>query len=285
MSRFPRTYLCSLALIPVFLATPGFAQEAARIDPEELDGDSVSIGAAVGTVPSYDGSDDSVMSVMPLVRGRVSRINFTIRGNRVTADLIPTPGGPGWDFQLGPLAQLNFNRSAAIKDPQVAALGRLSTAIELGGYVGIGRQGVLTSEYDKLSVAVSYAHDVRGVHKSYVVTPSIDYTTPLSRRALVGLNFAATYMGEGYADTYFGVTPAGTAASGLPTYTAGRGWKDYTVSLLGAHALTGDLTGGLMLIGGASYRRMLNDAADSPIVSIAGSRDQWVAMGGLAFTF
>lgn len=283
MPKFPR----SLTLLPLLLATPAFAQEgeAPPIDQEKLEGDSFTIGVMGGLVPSYEGSDNEVLSVIPIARGRIAKVNFTIRGNRFWADVIPTDAGPGWDVQLGPIVSLNFNRSAAIKDPQVKALGSIDTAVELGGYAGIAKQGVVTSDYDKLSVSVAYTYDVAGVHGSYVVTPSLDYATPLSTKALVGLNFSANYMGGGYAQTYFGVTPAGTLASGLPTFSAGKGWKDWTVGALGALSLTGDLTGGLALIGGGSYRRLLNDAADSPVTSIAGSRDQWMVMGGLAITF
>ena len=274
-------------LLPAFLfALPAAAQDAEPpIDPAELDGDSLTVGLAAGLVPSYEGSDDQVWSAMPLVRGRVSRINFTLRGNRFTADIVPTPGGPGWDFQLGPIVSLNFNRSAAIKDAQVRELPKRNTAVEVGGYVGIGKQGVITSDYDKLNLAVAYTYDVAGVHSSYVVTPSIDYATPLSTKALVGINLSANYMGGGYAETYFSIDPAGSAASGLPVFSAGKGWKDWTIAGLAAVSLTGDLTHGLAAIAGGSYRRMLTDAGDSPVTSIAGSRTQWTAMAGLAYTF
>ena len=54
---------------------------------------------------------------------------------------------------------------------------------------------------------------------------------------------------------------------------------------MGMVSLTGDLTGGLALVGGVNYRRMLDDAGDSPLTSIAGSRDQWAGALGLAYTF
>jgi hypothetical protein len=236
-------------------------------------------------VPSYEGSDDYVLAIVPGVRGRVSRINFVLRGNRFSADLISTPGGPGWDFQLGPIAQVNFNRSAAIVDTQVKKLPKAKTAIELGGYVGIGKQGLITSDYDKLTVSVGYVHDVNSAHGSYVISPSIDYSTPLSTKAYVGLSFSGDYMGDGYADTYFSVDAPGSVASGLPVFTAGKGWKDWTLGAVGAVSLTGDLTHGLSMIGGASYRRLLDDAAASPVTSIAGSRSQWTGVVGLAYTF
>ncbi|MEZ0243949.1 MAG: MipA/OmpV family protein [Sphingomonas sp.] len=282
----------TLFLLPLLLATPAFAQEAEapaaprlEVDPEVLNGDSLTVGAAAGYTPSYEGSDDYVLTVVPGIRGRVSGINFTLRGNRFSADLVPTKGGPGWDVQFGPIVSLNFNRSAAIVDPRVRLLPKRKTAIEVGGYVGIGKQGVITSEYDKLSINVAGVYDVSGTHSSYVITPTIDYGTPLSTTAYVGLNFSANYAGEGYADTYFSVDPAGAAASGLPVFAAHKGWKDWTISTVGVMSLTGDLTGGLQMMAGFSYRRMLNDAADSPVTSVAGSRDQLTGLLGLAYTF
>lgn len=294
--------LLPLLPVPLLIATPALAQQDAsapaspapqldpapaqpEIDPARLDGDSISIGAAAGYTPSYEGSNDYVLTVVPGIRGRVSGINFTLRGNRFNADLIPTKGGPGWDVQAGPIVSLNFNRSAAIIDPRVRMLPKRKTAIEVGGYVGLGKQGVITSDYDKLSVNVAGVYDVSGTHSSFVITPTIDYGTPLSKNAYVGINVSANYIGEGYADTYFSVDAAGSAASGLPVFTAHKGWKDWTISSVGVVSLTGDLTGGLSLLTGFSYRRLLNDAADSPITRIAGSRDQWTGMAGLAYTF
>lgn len=282
----------ALFVLPLLLASPALAQEAEsdptsapRIDPDMLSGDMITVGAAAGYTPSYEGSNDYVLTVVPGIRGRVSGINFTLRGNRFTADLIPTSGGPGWDVQMGPIVSLNFNRSAAIRDPQVRRLPKRNMAVEVGGHIGIGKQGVITSDYDKLTLNVAATYDVSGQHKSYVITPSVDYGTPLSTTAYVGFNFSANYVGDGYAESYFSIDAPGSAASGLPVFTARKGWKDWTISTVGVLSLTGDLTGGLQMMSGVSYRRMTGDAADSPVTSVAGSRDQWTGLLGLAYTF
>lgn len=288
-----KTLLRTAAVLPLFFAAPAFAQDqatAAAPVPDasstpDTDGDSIQIGAGVGYMPSYEGSDDYVPSVVPGIRGRVSGINFTLRGNRFSADLIPTKGGPGWDLQLGPVAQLNFNRHSNIRDAQVKKLGKLPIVVEVGGFAGIGKQGVLTSDYDKLNLTVSYVHDLGSVHGSYVITPGIDYGTPLSRKAFLGVNLSADYMGNGYSQTYFGVTPAGALASGLPAFNGRKGWKDWTVGTYGLIALTGDLTHGLGILASGSYRRLTDDAALSPVTRIAGSRDQWVGILGIGYTF
>jgi MipA family protein len=275
----------ALVSLPLFAAAPAFAQQQTADTPPDMSRDTVTVGVGAAVVPSYDGSDKSVITAAPLVRGSVSGINFAVLGSRAWADVIADNNGPGWDFQAGPVVNVNLNRTSRIDDRQVSALGKIGTAIEAGGFVGVGKQGLITSDYDKLTVGVSYIHDVGTVHKSYLVSPSVSYGTPLSRKAYVLLNLSANYMGDGYAQTYFGVTPTGSAASGLPVYTARKGWKDWTLGAIGNVALTGDLTRGLSLVGGVGYRRMLDDAADSPVVRIAGSRDQWYGALGLAYTF
>ncbi len=274
----------ALASLPLLAAAPAFAQQTTE-SPPDMTRDTVTLGVGAAVVPSYDGSDKNVVTAAPLVRGRVSGINFVVLGSRAWADVIADNNGPGWDFQAGPVVNVNLNRTSRIEDAQVAALGKVDTAIEAGGFVGIGKQGLITSDYDNLTASFSYVHDVGSVHKSYVMSPSVSYGTPLSRKAYVLLNLSANYMGNGYAQTYFGVTPGGSARSGLPVYYARKGWKDWTVGAMGNVSLTGDLTHGLSMVGGVAYRRMLDDAADSPVVRIAGSRNQWYGAVGLAYTF
>lgn len=275
-----------LAPLALLFATPALAQQrdAAGHRPDR-DRDSITLGIGAAVVPSYEGSDNPVVTAMPGMRGRVCGIAFTVRGNRAWADLVPDRGGPGWDFQFGPLVNVNLNRTTRIKDHRVAALGKIKAALEAGAFAGIARQGVLTSDYDKLTLSIGYVHDVGDIHKSYVVTPSLDYGTPLSRKAYVGINVSADYMGDGYARTYFGVTPAGSVASGLAPYAASKGWKDWSVGARANVSLTGDLTQGLSAIGGIGYSRLLNDAAESPIVRVAGSPDQVYGLIGFAYSF
>ncbi|MGN7997957.1 MipA/OmpV family protein [Sphingomonas sp. 22176] len=284
MSFLRNAASAALVSLPLFAAAPAFAQQNTDTPPDTTR-DTVTLGVGAAMVPSYEGSDKNVLTAAPLVRGRVSGINFVVLGSRAWADVIADNNGPGWDFQAGPVVNVNLNRTSRIDDRQVAALGKVDTAIEAGGFVGIAKQGLITSDYDTLTASVSYIHDVGNVHKSYVMSPSVSYGTPLSRKAYVLLNASANYMGDGYAQTYFGVTPGGSARSGLPVYYAHKGWKDWTLGAMGNVALTGDLTHGLSVVGGVAYRRMLDDAADSPVVRIAGSRNQWYGALGLAYTF
>lgn len=269
--------------LTAFGAVPARAQD----QPADLYRDTVTVGAGVAALPDYEGSDDYRITPVPAAIGAVKGYGFVLAGNQLSIDLIKDRPGPVWDFQAGPIVQLNFNRSSSgsIDDLRVRALGKRAIAVELGGYVGIGKTGVLTSPYDKLSVTLGYRHDVGGVHASGIWNPSITYFTPLSRKAAIGLFASADIVERGYAQTYYSVSAAQSVASGLPVYTAGAGLKNWTLGAIGSYSLTGDLLHGVKIVGGCTYGRMEGDIARSPLVTIAGSRDQWLGALGLAYTF
>lgn len=278
--------------LALLLALPAqaMAQDAAADTPAmegDLSGDFLSLGTGVITVPSYEGSDENIIIPELVVRGSVSGFNFFSRGPALYVDVIrDSASGPGTEFGAGPVAGVRLDRTDLIKDPQVEALGELDMAIEVGGWVGVTRTGVITSDFDFLTARIDARWDVNGAHDSYIVTPTIEYGTPLSTKAFVGVSVLAEYVGEDYGDYYFNIDAAGAQASGLSPYgDAGDGFKRAGINLLGTHAITGDLTKGLTAVGIVGYYRMLGDYKDSPIVAEAGSADQFIAGLGLTYTF
>ncbi|WP_343227948.1 MipA/OmpV family protein [Stakelama flava] len=263
---------------------PALAQTA---DPaDSLAGDRVTVGIGAASVPDYEGADTNNWNPAALVNGKVSGIDFWSRGTQLYVDLVPDAPGPGTNFSAGPIAGVRLNRTGDIDNPQVAALGKLDTAYELGGFVGISRTGVITSDYDTLSARVAVVADVAGAYDSYVVTPQISYTTPLSRQTLVGLSASADYVGKGYGRTYFSVTPEGSVVSGLRTYDiSDSGFKSASFGLYGIQSISGDLLHGFGIGGGVFYTRMLGKYKDSPIVSDVGDADQFTVGAGLTYTF
>lgn len=221
----------------------------------------------------------------PQIFGQVSGFGFATRGSQLSVDLIRNRPNQTLDFQLGPVIGVNLDRTNRVKDEQVKALGKLKAAVEAGAYIGVSKTGVITSDFDTLTVGVTAVHDVSKGHRSYVISPSISYLAPLSRKALVLVSLDASYAGKGYARTYFGVDALGSLRSGLPVFSPKAGWKNYSITAAGSYSLSGDLRRGLALVAGASYGRLLNDSARSPITSIAGQRDQWLGGAGLTYTF
>lgn len=286
-----RSILVLTAAAVAVLAVPAAAQDAPAGPPAPPPGtvaaDTFTVGLAAVSLPSYEGSDNN--NILPAPGALISYKGFalTILGTRGSLDLIRNTAGPTWDVQAGPVVAFNLDRSRrkSIDDRRVEALGDRNVGVELGGYVGIGKTGVITSEYDQFNVTLSYRYDVANAHESGIWQPSVTYFTPLSQKAAVGIFATAEHVGDKYARYYYSVTPTGTVASGLPTFNADGGWKNVQFGVLGGYSLTGDLLHGWKIVAGGTYSRLMNDFKDSPIVSIAGDRDQWLGTVGLAYTF
>lgn len=294
MRLFSRVSAPLIAMGALSLSIPAFAQDnsapstpAAAEMAGQLGKNTITVGLGAAYLPDYEGSKDYSFSPAPAALAYIDGHTITYIGNRVSVDLIGDKANRDWDIQAGPIGVVNLDRTAPsrIDNKQVAALGRIGAAVELGGYVGIGKIGVVSSPYDRLSVSVSYRHDVTGVHDSGIWQPSVNYFTPLSTKAAVGLFATAERAGRGYARRYFSITPDQSAASGLPVYNARAGWKDWSVGGLATYSITGNLLKGWKVVGGLTYGRMVNDFGDSPIVSQVGSRSQWLSALGLAYTF
>ena len=293
--NFPLPLAALSVVAPVALiAQPAAAQDqpTPRVDvaaPADTgantSGNTLTIGAGAAYMPTYQGSNDYVLTPVVAARGQYHGISFFTRGAQLFVDLVPTPPGPTWDFAAGPVLSADLNRVGRVGDAQVRALGKRKIALEAGGYVGIGKTGVITSDYDSLSLRVSYIHDVGNVHGSYIVTPALDYSTPLSKKVLVGLTVSADYAGAGYAHTYYDVDAAGSLRSGLPVFSAGKGWQDFTIGGIAGFSLSGDLRHGAILVVGAGYSRMEGDFAASPVTRIAGNPNQFYGAVGVGYTF
>lgn len=259
---------------------------AQNVDRSDPDRSRLTIGVGAASLPDYEGADENKITPGAIVVGKVEGHDFFTRGTQLYFNLIPSGTGPGTNFELGVIGAVRLDRTNEVDDLRVRELGKLKTAWEAGGYVGISRTGVITSDYDTLTVRVAYVHDVSEVYDSYVITPQINYATPLSARTLVSVGASADFVGKGYGRTYFGVTSAGALASGLRTYSINdSGWKRYSLTAFALQSLSGDLRRGLGLGAGVLYGRLLGDYKRSPIVSDVGDADQLAVAVGLTYTF
>lgn len=264
--------------------------------PDDDDDDSgrkwsrnyIAVAAGVLNSPDYNGSDDRRFLPAFYLRGRYEGFSFSTRGTNFQVDLIRHRRGQKIDWKLGPIVSLRADRTGSVKDPRVDALPDRKMAVEMGFFTGVTKTGVITSAYDQIGFRFVALKDISGNHGSWTASPTIDYGTPLSKRAFVGISASINIYGKGFGRYYFDVDPLGSAASGLPVYT-GAGQKatigKYTLGMAGAYALSGDLRKGFVMIGGAQYGRLGQRFADSPIVAEAGNADQWLLGAGLAYQF
>ncbi len=294
----PSAYILGAAL---FFAQPALAQDGTAVAdtpgpvdtaPQQGPPDSVfddtwiNIGVGVALSPSYTGSDDYVISPLPVVQGSVAGVDISPRPAGLALDFIKDPeDGIGFDF--GPSIRLRNDRADQIEDETVKLTGELDRAIEAGVSLGVSLPKLL-NPFDSLSLSTDVKWDIAGAHGGMVIDPSITYFTPVNRGTIVSLSLGTEYVSDDFAEYYFTVTPAQSAATGgiLPTYTAEGGFtKVSATTLVGidldGNALNGGL--GLVLIGG--YSRLLGDAADTPFTSVVGSKDQFFVGTGIAYTF
>ena len=281
------------AALAIAAGLPAAAQEG---DPQSappasatagtvFDGDYISVGVGAVISPSYDGSDDYVISPIPVFMGSLGGVQITPRGGGIALDFVPDGDGP-ISFDAGLSAGINLNRVRQIKDPVVKSLGKLDAAVELGPTAGISYSGLL-NPYDSLSASVDVRWDVAGAHKGRVMTPAVSYFTPLSRGMIAALSFSAEHTSARYAEYYYSVSPAQSQASGLPAFDPdGGGFNSAGATLFWGIDLDGDIAnGGLGLIVAGNYSRMLGDAKRSPFTSIRGDANQWLGVVGIGYTF
>jgi MipA family protein len=100
-----------------------------------------------------------------------------------------------------------------------------------------------------------------------------------NERALVTFGPRVRFASAKYNRKFFGIDATEAAASGLPQYRAKGGLRALGV-VAGAYYPLGERWG---LAGSLGYDRLMNAAADSPLIRQRGSRDQLSA--GLALTY
>ena len=253
--------------------------------PPAPDPNRITIGFGGGIGPSYEGSDQYDFQPGGLIQGAVDGIEFAARGTNLYVDLVRDAPRSRLSISAGPVVQLNLERNGGIKDTQVRALGNRATTLELGGYAGISKRGVLIPPAS-LSAEIAVVKGVSGAHRSVIISPAIAFASPVSRNMFARIGASADYVGKGYGRAYFDIDTAGSIASGLPIYaTRGSGFKSIGTTLLVVRDLGGDPHKGWSLFALTGYKRLLGQYARSPVVRNAGSADQFLAVAGVAYSF
>lgn len=246
--------------------------------------DTYTVGVGAAILPYYEGSSDYRIIPAGAIRAKVHGISISTNGAYLSADLVPQKGKFGFD--AGPIIGLRFDGRHHSDDEAVRRMVRRKTAFEVGGFLGVSLRGLL-DPYDVLALRVDVLHDVGHAHRSTVLSPHVDFSTPVSRKTYVSLSAGAEIVNSRYARYYFGVTPADVAATGgaLPLYAPRGGLKNWKASLLVNQSITGDLLGGFSIFGLAQYSKLRGDFKRSPIVEGRGSASQWLGALGLAYTW
>ena len=266
----PQRQLAALgAALALFAAAPAWAQDDDPGEERERSGRwLVTIGGGARVNPEYPGADGLDVGPMPI-------FNFRREGAPLPFEAPDEGSGFGIlrilgednAFDFGPAIQFQGKRR---QDDVGAPVGDVGFTVEVGGFAE-----VFVAESFRLRGEMR-----RGIggHEAWLGDLYADFVLRDDDSYVFSIGPRARWASNRWHDSYFGVR---TAAPNLPLYDPDGGIYAYGVTA----GLTHMLGSNVGLYGHAGIDRLVGDAADSPIVSNFGSRNQYSAGLGLFYTF
>ena len=236
--------------------SPGQPEKPAKKDWD------IRLGAGALYQPDYEGSDDYEVGALPLLMVNYRDLVF-LRGPMLGANAFTLQGPrPGDKLQIGPLLRYQMGRDEGDNDA-LRGLGDIDAGAELGAFI--------TYRTGPWSTGLTVFRDISDAHDGLTAKASGGYTHSFTPKLRLRSEVYATWADDNYTETFFGITAAQSQRSGLRRYTAEGGLKDVGLSL----DLDYSLTQHWGITGRLGYKRLLGDAADSPLVEDKGSADQF----------
>ena len=231
----------------------------------------ISVGAGPGLAPQYEGSDDYEGIPMLFAEavwnsGRYVRLDGSkLRANVLTHDM----------FRLGLVANYRLGRDDYIDvdDDSVKKMKKVDDSFELGAFGGV--------QIDNWTFMVEALNDVSDGHDGVVATLSGKYTWRVNDPWTLSVGVSTSWADSDYMSSFFDVNARDSASSGLNRYNADDGFKDVGCNLGATYIWTDNWS----ILASGSYRRLVGDAEDSPVVDDRGDANQYVLGVRVVYTF
>lgn len=267
-TRMTRAVTTRIALL--LLATgPAVAQVDVQATPSA--GLHGSVGLSLGVRPEYDGARDSKTVLMPTINLFYGDSLFFTRMT-AGANLLRYKTEQGLSITAGPLLGLRRGRDQDDHDA-LRGLGDIDRALDTGAFVRLRKQGWQAS--------AELRQNVTNTDQGATVNVSVGHGMPISPKLRLRTAFDTTWASSGYMKTFYGIDAVQSAQSGLAQYEVGSGFKHVGASLTASYTINREWTG----VAALRYKRLLGGAADSPIVSSLGDRDQVSTSIGIQYRF
>jgi len=274
--------VCALALC-------GFGASDARAQAALVDGGtggetvvrkSIAVGAAVIVKPKYEGSQEHEAIPIPIIIPKLVEEEDTPDGifkevrQRVAfrgLDDIRIRVLGGKRFQVGAVTGWITTRDEDDAD-FLEGTGDIDGGLVGGAYAAY-RMGLFTFD-------VAYIEKLTGTSAGPQYRFGVETTRQISDRGDITLRAGTTFASAEFMETYFGVTPnqSRNSRANIPVYDPDGGIKDVFVEVGGSY----DISERWVFKGGVRYGRLLDQAADSPLVE---TPDQVSGTVGLAYRF
>ena len=220
----------------------------------------LSIGLVSGFSPDYEGSNDYSFGFGPNISASWQNMIF-YKGETLGANLIR-----GKNFKAGPILSFSSGRDEDDND-KLKGLGDVDGSTEVGGFVSYRKRS--------LRFRAEVRQDIDSGHEGTLVELTGGTVLPFAS-LLVSCEIGTTWASKDYMESFFGVNGQQSENSGLERYQADAGIKDINVSMKVVYSITNRWR-----IGGyVEYKRLLGDAADSPIVD-----DKNQSLAGISLSY
>jgi outer membrane scaffolding protein for murein synthesis (MipA/OmpV family) len=247
-----------LATALIAFATNAASQEREQQDEQAW---SVSLGAGAIYLPDYEGSDDYRVNGLPML-GINYRDVISLRGPSLMVDLFELSGSElAQDLGFGVLTRFDLGREAD-DNPILRNL----VEIDQGALAGV----FVSYQLGPVDLELTAMQDATSRYEGTIAQLQAGYAVTFTQRLLARLEISTRWSDDEYTQAYFGITGQEAAASGLREFEAAGGIKDVEAAAF-LHYL---VTEHWRVSGRLAYRRLLGDAADSPLVEDEGSANQ-----------
>lgn len=230
---------------------------------------TVTIGAEGLVVPQFSGSDEYEIRPRPIfsVRRAGTTAVFKAPDDGISFALFDTQR-----FRIGPVGRFNAGRDQD-DAPILRGLGDIDFSVEAGLFAE-----VWTSDYFRLRGELRRGF---GGHHGFIADLGADFVMRPADRWLVSIGPRISVADSEYMETFYGVNAAQSVRSGLLAYNPSGGFQKAGVIASANYQLTPNWT----VLGFARYDRLVGEAADSPLVQVGGSENQFSTGLGVSYSF
>jgi outer membrane protein len=229
----------------------------------------LTLGVESRVLPSYPGSSNSVLLPIPLVNVRPVGVPRHFANPREGLGIGLYDNGY---FRAGLTAKAELPRREK-SDPALAGLGNVGWAIEPGAFLEFWPLEWLRTRGE--------LRQGLGGHQGQVGDLSADAVFAVTPKLTLSGGPRVSFATEQALQPYFGITAAQAAASIYPAYDVSGGLKSFGLGALARYELSSQWATHFFV----EYERLAGSPADSPLVTMRGSRDQVQIGIGITYSF
>lgn len=231
------------------------------------------IGVGIGLTPDYSGARSRSMAVAPLFnyKFKASERSVTVLGPVASFNIVDNRA-----FNAGPILRYRPGRADA-DDPVIAQLHEVDATVDAGVFVSYGWIGEPEWPWRVRVWASGFTSLGDEGGNSASLTGSV--LVPVSRRTLLTVGAAVNYADADAMIADYGVTRTDSVRSGLAHFRPSGGTSSHDL-WVGATFLA---TETWVVGAGVYWQQLSGQAADSPIITERGRKEQLSAGVGLAY--